>query len=100
MRQNTIHQSLQEKMMIAGIDEKLFVALWIITVAMAVVGGMIFMIPVSIFIHLFLRWVFKGDENMLEIYLAYREVADVYDPWPRVDGARKRPEGFGRDLLC
>lgn len=100
MRQNTIHQSLQMKKLIAGIDDRLFMFIWTVSLGMALLYGFVLMIFAAIVAHLFLRWVFKGDENALEIYLAYREEVDVYDPWPRVDTDNKRPQGFGRDLLC
>ena len=100
MRSNEIHQSLQEKKLVSGIDQKLFVFIWLIGVAFTVVYGYYLMAVGSFVIHMFFRWVYKNDPDTLEVYLRYRMESDVYDPWPRSNSEVKRPKGFGRDLLC
>lgn len=100
MRENVIHQSLQMKNLVAGIDFKLFYFIWSISLSMVFLYNFVLMLFVAIAAHLFLRWVYKIDEAALEIYLKYRLEGETYDPWPRVDSENKRPEGFGRDLLC
>lgn len=100
MRSNEIHQSLQEKKLIAGISDRLFIFIWLIGVAFTVVYGYYLMAVASAIIHLFFRWVYKIDPDTLDVYLLYRKEVDLYDPWPRTNSDNKRPIGFGRDMLC
>ncbi|MFC6522657.1 VirB3 family type IV secretion system protein [Undibacterium arcticum] len=86
--------------MIAGVDVRFVVPLWAIVLAFVFSFHYFFVLPVGVVAHLFLAWLFKSDPNIVDVYLEYTRQADVYDPWPHIDSPTKRPEGFGRDLLC
>jgi hypothetical protein len=58
------------------------------------------MLPVGLVAHWFLAWLYKKDEHIVDVYFAYSRQADTYDPWPHATSRVKRPEGFGRGLLC
>jgi len=99
-RSNVIHQSLHEKKLLAGIDEKIAFPIWIISFVFVLLFGFVYLLPVSLIAHLFMKWLFKNDADLLPVYLSYMRESDTYDPWPRVNSDVKRPEGFGRDFLC
>lgn len=86
--------------MVAGVDQRVAVPLWSITLAFVFAFQYVLMLPVGVLAHLFLVWVFKNDPLMLDVYFSYSKESNLYDPWPRVDSKRKRPDGFGRDMLC
>lgn len=99
-RYNVIHESMLQVKMIAGVDVRFAVPLWAIVLAFVFAFHYFMVLPVGVFAHLFLVWLFKQDPNIIDVYIAYSRQEDVYDPWPHADSKTKRPEGFGRDLLC
>jgi type IV secretory pathway TrbD component len=99
-RYNIIHGSLLSVKMLAGVEVRIAVPLWAVVLAFVLVFHYFFVLPIGILMHLFLVWLFKQDDRVVDVYRAYSKQADVYDPWPRVDSETKRPAGFGRDMLC
>lgn len=99
-RYNPIHQSLLQVKMIAGVEIRFVVPLWAVVIAFVFVFHYFTMLFVGIVAHLFLVWLFKKDANIMDVYFNYTRQADVYDPWPHAASKQKRPDGFGKDLLC
>jgi type IV secretory pathway VirB3-like protein len=99
-RYNVIHQSLLQTKKIAGVEIRIVVPLWGVVLAFVFAYHYFAMIFVGLLAHVFFVWLFKKDEHIVDVYLAYAKQADTYDPWPHSDTEEKRPEGFGRDLLC
>lgn len=99
-RENKIYDSLNQPKLLFGISERIAVPLWLITIGGALVMHVWLLIPIALVIHYFCRWLFKQDPDRVEVFEMYRKQGDVYDPWPRANTEAKRPDGFGRDLLC
>jgi type IV secretory pathway VirB3-like protein len=99
-RSNSICGAFNKPKLLFGISDRIAVPLWLITVGMVLVMGIYLMLPVTLALHYFLRFQFKRDPHMIEIYDLYRKEGDIYDPWPSISSKVKRPDGFGRDLLC
>ena len=52
-------------------------------------------------IQYFLKWLYKKDPLVRQIYIRYDSQSDRYDPWPRsVDSKNMRPIGLDRGNLC
>jgi type IV secretion system protein VirB3 len=101
LRVTPVRSSLLEMKTIAGVEDRL--AILNATFALAVVMGPGFWpwLGVALVLHLLAARMTRYDPCMRLVYIRYARQADCYDPWPRVGVTRaRRPDGFGRDLLC
>jgi type IV secretory pathway TrbD component len=100
-RYTVIHKSLHEIKRIAGVESRLAILNGTMVAAFVMGLGMWHFIPLGFGAHIFLAWVTKKDAWARQIYIRYVTQADRYDPWPHaVQNKNKRPEGFGRGMLC
>lgn len=99
-RVNIIHQSLLQRKLIAGIERRYFFLIWMITAAFVVAMKIWVTIVVGLAVHFFVRWLYKSDPEIMEVYKVYARQAAYYDPWPHRDSHVTRPDGFAKDLLC
>lgn len=100
-RATTVHKSLLEHKTIAGVESKMAILNGTLTVAITMGLETLYMIPIAIVNHMFLKWLTKNDPYLIKIYGQYRVFADVYDPWPHSSiKTNARPKGFSKGTLC
>jgi len=100
-RATPVRQSLLEVRTLAGVEDRL--AILNATFALAIVMGMGLWpwLGVAVALHVLAARLTRYDPYLRRIYIRFARQADQYDPWPRVGPASgRRPQGFGRDLLC
>jgi type IV secretory pathway TrbD component len=101
LRATPVHRSLLEIKTIGGVEDKLAIMNGTFAVAIVMGLGLWLYLPVAIAMHLILARMTRRDPFTRRIYMRYNAQADRYDPWPHARQRRnRRPEGFGRSLLC
>ena len=101
LRSTPVYRSLLEMKTIAGVEDRL--AIFNATLALAVVmgTGLWYWLLAAIGFHLAMARLTRHDPWLRQVYIGYARQSDRYDPWPRPFLRHgRRPDGFGRDLLC
>lgn len=100
-RVTPVYVSLLEVKTIGGVEARM--AILNGTMAAALTFGMNtpWFIPIAVVTHIMLRWLTRKDPHVITIYMQYRLLGAVYDPWPkRRQRTNLRPKGFGQGALC
>lgn len=100
-RVSPVHKSLHLRKTIAGVESRLAIlnGTFALTATFALESP--FPLVVAIGAHYVLRYLTKSEPNLMLIYMRYRTLGDIYDPWARRNMSQHaRPKGFGKGLLC
>ncbi len=101
MRVNKIHKSLNEVQNLAGAERGLTICNGTLAAVFIWQLKLFWWIPIAMAIQYFLKWLYKKDPLVRQIYIRYDSQSDRYDPWPRsVDSKNMRPIGLDRGNLC
>jgi type IV secretory pathway TrbD component len=96
-----VHRSLLERKTLAGVEDRLAILNATLAAAVTMGTGLWYWLFVALAIHMGAARLTRHDPWLREVYTGFVRQADTYDPWPRIAMRRgRRPDGFGRDLLC
>ncbi|MCE2946758.1 MAG: VirB3 family type IV secretion system protein [bacterium] len=100
-RRTPVHRSLLEMKTIAGVEDRLAILNGTFALAVAMGAGLWYWVFPALLLHMVAARLGRHDPWLRQVYTGYALQSDRYDPWPRVGMRRgRRPDGFGRDLLC
>lgn len=100
-RATPVHRSLLEYKTIGGVESRMAILNGTVAAAITLGTETLLYIPVAMVLHMMLRWLTKKDPHLIMIYMRYRLLGDVYDPWVRRSTkTNARPKGFSRGVLC
>ena len=102
MRSNNVHKSINVTKTIGGGDKSLVILNGTLGAMVCFALQNAYFLPVTIFMHIFIRWMTRRDPWLRRIYINYNRHNHYYDPWVSTKRMKRflRPHGFGRDLLC
>jgi type IV secretion system protein VirB3 len=101
LRRTPVHRSLLEMKTLAGVEDRLAILNATFALAITMGAGLWHWLFIAVFLHLLAARLTRHDPWLRQVYAGYVLQADAYDPWPRPGMRRgRRPDGFGRDLLC
>ena len=100
-RLTTVHKSLLEIKTFGGVEFRMAAFNLIVAGAITLALTTPWYLPAAFLLHIFLRWLTKRDPLQIPIYMRWRLLAELYDPWPhRSMETNARPIDFERDMLC
>ncbi|MGT2460245.1 VirB3 family type IV secretion system protein (plasmid) [Cupriavidus basilensis] len=101
MRQSVTYLALQRPMLSGGIGLKAMAMIWPGAALACFLATSPLPLAAGFLLHGALRWAYRKDPQVIDIYLKYAETADHYQPHvrERVRGVQ-RPVGYGRGVRC
>jgi type IV secretion system protein TrbD len=100
-RATIVYRSLLEVKTIAGVEDRVAILNATFALAIVMASGLWPLILVAAGLHAALARCTREDPYLRRVYLCYVRQSGRYDPWPSVHGrSGRRPNGFGRGLLC
>jgi type IV secretion system protein VirB3 len=100
-RVTVVRKSLLETKTFFGVESRMAILNWTITLALGMGLESVYILAVGMFTHTILRWLTKKDIHLMAIYQRFNLLGHVYDPWPHArNKMNSRPKGFGRGMLC
>ncbi|MBY0439573.1 MAG: VirB3 family type IV secretion system protein [Burkholderiales bacterium] len=101
LRCTPVHRSLLEMKTIAGVEDRLAILNATLALAVAMGAGLWYWLLAAFALHVVAARLGRHDPWVRQVYTGYALQSDAYDPWPRLAMRRsRRPDGFGRGLLC
>ncbi|MGE8451108.1 MAG: VirB3 family type IV secretion system protein [Pseudomonadales bacterium] len=101
MRESVTYLALQKPMLSGGIGLKAMAMIWPGVGLACFLATSPLPLAAGVVMHVVLRWAYRKDPQVIDIYLKYAETADHYQPYvrDRFKGAQ-RPVGYGRGVRC